>query len=112
MSGVVLVSSAGALNVNLFQYLFGSITTIGIGDGGNEISGKGLPQSVTTVPRLFPGDQVLKTYNSFADQDGCHWHNLGYASTTYDRLTSTSLPHGVTSYFGCWEWSALTRWAV
>ena len=29
-------------------------------------------------------DQVLATYNSFADQDGCHWHTLGYASTTYD----------------------------
>jgi hypothetical protein len=25
-----------------------------------------------------------------------------HAPTTYDRLTNTSLPHGVTSYFGCW----------
>jgi zinc transport system permease protein len=30
--GVVLVSSAGALNVNLFQYLFGSILTVTAGD--------------------------------------------------------------------------------
>jgi zinc transport system permease protein len=30
--GVVLVSSAGALNVNLFQYLFGSILTVTRGD--------------------------------------------------------------------------------
>ncbi len=30
--GVVLVSSAGALNVNLFQYLFGSILTVTQGD--------------------------------------------------------------------------------
>ena len=25
-----------------------------------------------------------------------------HASTTYDRVNSRSLPHGVTSYFGCW----------
>jgi len=25
-----------------------------------------------------------------------------HASTTYDRVASRSLPHGVTSYFGCW----------
>ena len=31
-AGVVLVSSAGALNVNLFQYLFGSILTVTRGD--------------------------------------------------------------------------------
>jgi zinc transport system permease protein len=31
-AGVVLVSSAGALNVNLFQYLFGSILTVTHGD--------------------------------------------------------------------------------
>src|SRR5437762_4073460 len=30
--GVVLVSAAGALNVNLFQYLFGSILTVTRGD--------------------------------------------------------------------------------
>src|SRR5262249_52802074 len=30
--GVVLVSTAGALNVNLFQYLFGSILTVTRGD--------------------------------------------------------------------------------
>src|SRR4029078_3702557 len=30
--GVVLASSAGALNVNLFQYLFGSILTVTRGD--------------------------------------------------------------------------------
>jgi hypothetical protein len=36
-------------------------------------------------------DQVLKTYNSFADQDGCHWHNLGYASTTFDRAQSLDM---------------------
>jgi zinc transport system permease protein len=30
--GVVLISSAGALNVNLFQYLFGSILTVTRGD--------------------------------------------------------------------------------
>ena len=31
-AGVVLVSAAGALNVNLFQYLFGSILTVTRGD--------------------------------------------------------------------------------
>ena len=31
-AGVVIVSSAGALNVNLFQYLFGSILTVTRGD--------------------------------------------------------------------------------
>jgi hypothetical protein len=25
-----------------------------------------------------------------------------HASTTYDRVNNISLPHGVTSYFGCW----------
>lgn len=36
-------------------------------------------------------DQALKTYNTFADQEGCHWHTLGYASTTFDRAQTLDM---------------------